>query len=242
MTAITLLGFPLMVAASLLTSTGLILMKQSAMTEGDRPLYRRHRWLLGFLLMAILSTACDGTAYSLLPLAVVASFAGLNIVFTMLIASNGWICPKEPLTWAELGAAALIVAGVGAASACGPRAPENGPQSVGQVEEQFGYPGFIAFLVTAMTSITVTLVLRCWGWSPRVALTAIILSAYSAAACGAICALSLKCVALVVRNSIGGDGSGWKSWSTYLAFGGLVFSGPVQFFMLHHALSSGRVA
>ncbi|KAL1499276.1 hypothetical protein AB1Y20_011486 [Prymnesium parvum] len=240
----TALGFPLMVAASLLTSTGLILMKQSAVVEAGLPIYRRFRWLLGFFLMAILSTLCDGTAYSLLPLAVVASFAGLNIVFTMLIASTGWICPKEPLSSAELSAAALIVIGVGTASACGPRPPEGGPASVAQVEAQFGDAGFLAFLVVALLSVLGTLLIRrlkadFFGAAPLVSTA---LSAYSAAACGAICALSLKCVALVLRKTFSGDTAGWGSWSTWLALVGLVFSGPVQFYMLHSALSSGRVA
>ena len=70
-------------------STGLLLMKESTVHEGERPFFLRWRWLIGFCFLGILTTVVDVYVLGILPLSLVAPFAGLTIVFTLLIASSG---------------------------------------------------------------------------------------------------------------------------------------------------------
>ena len=70
------------------SATGLLLMKSSAEYEAGMPIYFAWRWLLGFACMSIICSAVDVTVLSQLPLSMVAPFAGLTIVFSLLIAST----------------------------------------------------------------------------------------------------------------------------------------------------------
>ena len=49
----------------------------------------QRRWLIGFCFLGILTTVVDVYVLGILPLSLVAPFAGLTIVFTLLIASSG---------------------------------------------------------------------------------------------------------------------------------------------------------
>ena len=84
-----LLGVPLIVLGCLSSALGFALMKRSGEVEAGRPPYLAWRWLLGFVCLAFLQTFCDAASLSMLPLAVVAPFAGLTIVFSLAIAASG---------------------------------------------------------------------------------------------------------------------------------------------------------
>ena len=58
------------------------------------------------------ATVLDIFAYAMLPLATIAPFAGLTIVFSTLIAATGLLQVREPLTGRQVGLIALTVAGV----------------------------------------------------------------------------------------------------------------------------------
>ena len=62
--------------------------------------------------LAVIATCLDLWAYSLLPMSVIATFAGLNIVLTLSLASTGLICSVEKLSIIEMLAAIIILVGV----------------------------------------------------------------------------------------------------------------------------------
>ena len=64
-------------AGCLASALGLLLMKSSAEFHAHLPAWRSWRWLLGFLFLGVVATAVDVTVLGVLPLSVVAPFAGL---------------------------------------------------------------------------------------------------------------------------------------------------------------------
>ena len=71
------LGLIFVVGGCLSSACGFLLMKRSGQVESELPLWLRWRWMLGFLCLGVLQTVCDAASLSLLPLSVVAPFAGL---------------------------------------------------------------------------------------------------------------------------------------------------------------------
>lgn len=68
--------------------------------------------MAGVLFLAVIATCLDLWAYSLLPMSVIATFAGLNIVLTLSLASTGLLCSAEKLGFVEILAAFIILVGV----------------------------------------------------------------------------------------------------------------------------------
>ena len=100
------------------SASGLLLMKASVMEAPELPAYKNMRWLLGFFLLGVVATSVDVTVLGMLPLSVVAPFAGLTIVFSLLLASSGLITgQKEQLGRSDLGAIFLVLCGVTLVSA-----------------------------------------------------------------------------------------------------------------------------
>ena len=132
-TAHLLLGLPLMALSCFCASSGLLLIKASGMLEADKPFIGRPRWFVGFFLLAGVASALDIVVYGLLPLSLVAPFAGLTMALTLYLASTGLLCPAESLTWTEVVGTLFVASGVGATSTFGPRPTES--SSVLSVDE-----------------------------------------------------------------------------------------------------------
>ena len=113
-----IVGIALLIASSVFGSAGLLLIKDASEKTTVRE--RRERWLYGFVCLAVVSTVLNVIVYGMLALTVIAPFAGLNIVVTLLLASTGLLCTKQELLREEWLATAIIMAGLGASSAFGP--------------------------------------------------------------------------------------------------------------------------
>ena len=90
-------GLTLQVVGCLFSAIGLAFMKLSSEIDGARPMILRWRWWLGFMFLAVLATAIEGVVLTLVPLTIVAPFAGLTILFSMLLANAGCISARVPL-------------------------------------------------------------------------------------------------------------------------------------------------
>ena len=95
-------GVGLVVLGCACAATGLTLMKSSTIHEGEKPFCFRWRWLVGFSFLGILTTVIDVYVLGILPLSVVAPFAGLTIVFALLITGTGCLADAEPVSWNDL--------------------------------------------------------------------------------------------------------------------------------------------
>ena len=81
------------------SAAGLLLMKSAADDRPDLPPYRNIKWIGGFLLLGVVATVVEVVVLGVLPLSVVAPFAGLTIVFSLLLASSGLVAgPAEALS------------------------------------------------------------------------------------------------------------------------------------------------
>ena len=76
-------------------------MKLSSERDAHLLMILRWRWWLGFLFLAVLATAVEGVVLTLVPLTIVAPFAGLTILLSMLIAATGCISAQVPLAKAD---------------------------------------------------------------------------------------------------------------------------------------------
>lgn len=133
------------------SASGLLLMKASVMERPDLPAYKNVRWLLGFFLLGIMATVVDVIVLGMLPLSVVAPFAGLTIVFSLLLASSGLITgQKEQLSRSDLTAIFLVLCGVTLVSAFGPHSSEAPSLSV--LIAAFQRPRFGGLILVAATS------------------------------------------------------------------------------------------
>ena len=84
-----ILGVALLVCGCFNAALGMMLMKLSSDVEAGRPLWRRPRWGAGFVVLVGNSTTIDVIVFGLLPLATIASFAGLTIAFSLGLAASG---------------------------------------------------------------------------------------------------------------------------------------------------------
>ena len=214
------------------SSLGLLLMKSAAEEESDRPLVLSPRWLLGFVMLGIVATAVDVIVLGILPLSVVAPFAGLTIVFSLLLARTGWLCAKEMLSWADVKSIGLVLAGVTLVSAFGPR-DEGGPPSLATLVVAMQNPRLAVFACAALGSAAARLQLmrgsQSGVWGP-------VMSAFAAAGCGTLSQLSLKLV------STSGASLPGSLPTLVLAIVGLAIVAPLHLRLLNLTLSSSAVA
>merc|ERR1719440_48101 len=92
------LGVILCVLGCLSSAAGILLMKNSGDTESHIVFYRRYRWMCGFFLLIVNASLLDMLAYSLMPLALMAPFSGVTIVFSTILAQGGWFTAQEEIT------------------------------------------------------------------------------------------------------------------------------------------------
>lgn len=76
--------------------------------------------MIGFLLLLLNGTVIDICAYPLVPLALVAPFAGVTIAFSTLLVWSGLIVARQPLDSQQCAAIAAVSIGVVAISSAGP--------------------------------------------------------------------------------------------------------------------------
>lgn len=214
------------------SSLGLLLMKSAAEEESDRPLVLSPRWLLGFVMLGIVATVVDVIVLGILPLSVVAPFAGLTIVFSLLLARTGWLCAKEMLSWADIKSIGLVLAGVTLVSAFGPR-DEGGPPSLATLVAAMQNPRLTVFACAALGSAAARLQLmsssKSGVWGP-------VLSAFAAAGCGTLSQLALK----LLSTSVGSLPGSLPTLA--LALIGLAIVAPLHLRLLNLTLSSSAVA
>ena len=152
-TASLLLGVGLLVVGCLSSSLGMLCMKLSSKVEADRPFWRRPRWAIGFLLLVVTATAVDLVAFGMLPLSMIAPFAGLTIAFSLLLAASGLLGAPEPLQGRDIACMALILAGITIVSTYGPHtSAELGYE---ELLANFTNRGFMAFASAALLSVTI---------------------------------------------------------------------------------------
>ena len=255
-----MIGVGLVVLGCACAATGLTLMKSSTIHEGEKPFCFRWRWLVGFGFLGILTTVIDVYVLGILPLSVVAPFAGLTIVIALLITGTGCLADAEPVSLSDLVGVALILLGVTLVSVFGPAASH--PVTEQEVMDDFQKPGFGLFAGASLLTVTlwvIALVLpevraRCSRTITAVlppqaerasALVATALSAYSAAVCGALCQLFVKVVAVTLHEAGGnfaGPHSPCRALPPYLALLGLVCCAPLQLYLLDTALTGSAVS
>ena len=263
-----IIGIALLIASSVFGSAGLLLIKDASEKTTVRE--RRERWLYGFVCLAVVSTVLNVIVYGMLALTVIAPFAGLNIVVTLLLASTGILCTKQELLREEWLATAIIMAGLGASSAFGPddstevsaegrvRRHDAGAATLAAVapdldlqeelELRMSDPTFFIVAAVSLCTVAAWLALslvpsldRCRPAAGSLLATA--LSAYSAAVCGALGTVFLKIVSEALRaNAQGASLAIWATVPMVVATVGLVACAPLSMYLLDTTLASGDVA
>ena len=172
------------------------------------------------MFLVVNATVVDIIVFGMLPLSVIAPFAGLTIVFSLLIASTGCIGSKESLEPIDTLYVGLVLAGVTIVSLFGPHNTGEGVPSR-QILYHFRSPVFVVFatldllIVAAWTAIYCLPSLHKFKPSGRGRgmLASTVLSAYAAATCGAMSQLFLKIVATAMSEAVATDGLGpFESW------------------------------
>jgi hypothetical protein len=241
-------GVCLVCLGCLCAATGLTLMKSSTVHEGEKPFCLRWRWLIGFSFLGILTTVIDVYVLGILPLSVVAPFAGLTIVFALCIARTGLLADVETVSRSDMAGSGLIILGVTLVSVFGPH--ESHGVTEDMIMADFQKPFFAVFAGASLLTVAVWVLLlllpplrACCLHDASLLATA--LSAYSAAVCGALCQLFVKVVAVTLHTT-GGDFTGpdspWRSLPPYFAFVGLAVCAPLQLYLLDTALTGSAVS
>ena len=231
-----LVGLPLIVVGCASTALGFALMKRSGEVEAGRPPWLAWRWLLGFLCLAFLQTICDAASLSVLPLSVVAPFAGLTIVFSLLIAATGILGnERESLSRGDLAGTTAVLVGVTCVSLAAPH--ESHAPTLADVQSALQDPTFAVPAGGALVAAAACLVSSlASGWRHPV------LAASGAASCGAISQFAIKTLSLSVRDAVGGGGSLLALLSLgatpLLGLGLLAFAAPTQLALLNVALAA----
>ena len=230
-----LLGLPIIVLGCLSSALGFALMKRSGELEVGEPFFLQWRWLLGFTCLAFLQTTCDAVSLSLLPLAVVAPFAGLTIVFSLAIAASGVLSDeKEMLSRADLLGAAAVLIGVACVSLSS-QSHSTGDATLEQARIALtAMPLFWLPAATALAAAASCLfVPRLGGGPPSPSL-----AACGAASCGALSQFSIKVITLSIRDACAAGACTRLAPLLLVGVGSLAFTAPAQLALLSTALAA----
>ena len=240
------LGIGLIVFGCMSSSIGLLLMKRSTDVEDTLPLYKRWRWLLGFLFLVVNATIIDLIAYGITPLSLIAPFAGLTMVFSLMLARSGLFGVHESLTERQIVGTAFVILGVTTVSVFGPHSSDE--PTMAEIFDDFSNPTFIMFASLTLSMVALYLMLLFWSRlescrpSPASRFRTV-LSAYCAAVCGAESQLFLKVVSVGLREvTTGGDSSAARQPAFILSLIGLALTAPLQLYLLNSTLASSPVS
>jgi len=238
-----LLGICISICACFFTTYGILVMKWSADHEKDKPLLMRYRWMVGFAVNVGAEIGLTSIAMSLTPLSMLAPVAGLQIVFTALIAHFGLVPGvHEKLALIDWCSMLLTFSGVVLVSFSGPQsdAIPNGKAS----QVAFCRPRFVTFMLSSVLLVFGWLgvwktPLR-WGCRPSAdSLITSYLAGTTAGACGAFSQLFFKIVMVGIRTLLHGNREPIYNWITWVAAAGLIICAPLQMYLLNMTLASG---
>ena len=116
-----LLGVGFMVLGTLSSACGMLLLKRATLGPGPVPPWYKNVWFwAGMLLIVVNASLLDIVAFAVTPLSLIAPFAGLTIVFSVVLVGVGCFGVREvpsPMTMISVG---VIVFGVTIAATFGP--------------------------------------------------------------------------------------------------------------------------
>ena len=199
------LGLTCAFLGALSGSFGLLLIKSGGNLEGHLPWYNRYRWMMGFVLQAVVSAITDTIAYSTCPLSLLTPLAGITMALATVWAALGIIQTiHEPVSGGEVATILLIFGGVTLTSAYGPHSVTHG--DLDQLGAYMRQPGFIilwvlfSILIFGWTAILLIPQLRVL--QPKQPVAHALLSAASAAACAGLTQIFLKIIAMLIPYAI----------------------------------------
>lgn len=210
------------------SALGLLLIKSAAPAGCLSP-----RWALGFLLLGVCATAVDVVVLKLLPLSIIAPFAGLTIVFSMLIASTGVLFPPELMSQRDLLSTLVVVLGLAIIGASSP--PSGDTPSVTEITRALSSGTFV---LPALATLAAAVWQTATGRAPCAVSSAsnlaVVQSAYLAASCATISQMMLKLAATAVSESA------WAALAAALA--GLGTTAPIHLHLLNQTLAGGAAS
>jgi len=236
------IGIILIIFGALSSAIGLLLMKNSADTEKDLPLLQRRRWMLGFIFLVVNATLIDLVAYGMTPLALIAPFAGLTIIFSTLLALSGWLSQKEQVDTRQWVSIAVIVAGVTCVSSAGPHSSQD------VTEENIGIhllsEPFVIFACSSILGVVVSVIY--WAFQDlwkldhlRQSKAVVFLLAFGAASSGALSQLCLKEVSSALHSAL--QGQTFLQPHVLAVILGLLAFAPLQLVLLNSTLINSPV-
>mmetsp|Transcript_45367 Transcript_45367/g.151319 ORF Transcript_45367/g.151319 Transcript_45367/m.151319 type:complete len:406 (-) Transcript_45367:141-1358(-) len=237
-------GIGIVLLGCLFNAASLMIMKYSADTEKCKPLWRRPWLYLGIALLLISAAGLAPAALALLPLAMVAPFGGVTIVFSALLAATGVCKVREPLSRAQIVFILAITAGVTLVSFFGPKEEREVDTDI--LEKHFKETAFLAFAIVAWVYLVVfcttqhlpfAALKRCRLSTKTIAVG----DGFAAALFGAFSQTFLKMIAEVAEVTISPPdekkaGESWTSWIPYISILGLIVCAPMQLALLNLTL------
>lgn len=243
------LGMGMGVVAVVVTNIALLIQKHSSNVERGKPLYKRWRFWIGFVVNAAAEIGLSGPASLFAPLVLLAPLGGVGVVVNALLARFGCVCGiKEALSFTEWFATFSIMCGVILVAVSGPGG--HSEVVLDELPALFSQPIFLAFIIPAFLFIFWTLFLfpPCTCAQTEFALRIrpkegsikrTIISGSSAGCCGAVSVLSLKITAKTIVEFFGGH-IPYPPPLSIICFVVLAVCAPLQLYVLNLSLSCGR--
>lgn len=231
------LGIIACVLGCLSSAIGLLLMKQSGMVEADLPLHQRWRWAVGVLFLVVNASVIDMIAFSLTPLALMAPFSGVTIVFSSLLAYSGCLGIKEDATFWQWVSIAIVCIGVAMISVYGPRTSQELTEST--IQAHLFSVQFKVFAAFCVIAIGYSMLL--WRFKEQPATFSVVAFAIGSSASGAVTQMSLKVLSNSLRDYFNGTHA-LVDLPTCIGVLGLIIFAPPQLLLLNSALVNSPLA
>jgi len=178
------LGLGLMVVGTIASALGMLCLKRAhGPAFAHVPWYRNSWFWLGVLLFVVTAAGLDVVVFAIVPLSLIAPFAGLTIVVSFCFATIGCCGVRETPTKTSIVAVAFITAGVTICSVFGPH--DNGELDPADLCQLFdtnptlfalcisgGFLFFIFSLTTTFYADSVRATLHSWSGALLLALLA----------------------------------------------------------------------
>mmetsp|Transcript_14422 Transcript_14422/g.43045 ORF Transcript_14422/g.43045 Transcript_14422/m.43045 type:complete len:396 (-) Transcript_14422:26-1213(-) len=239
------LGICLIMLGCLMSAAGMLFMKQSSVAyEHTLKPWQRWRFGIGLLLLVVNAAAVDVVVYGIVPLSIIAPFAGMTIVFTTLLSAAGVITERQLPSRRGAAGTLLVVAGLACVSSFGPRGDGRA------ASDPSLSPAALSLVCAALSFGSAWLALRCGSafesriWRRGSAATTLC-TALASACFGMATNVAMKRVSALASECVADRSLGPAREADALALAALLVlpvAAPLQLWLLNSALAEARTA
>lgn len=195
-------GLMCSLSSQVLSNIGLLIQKFATEYEKDKPLCRRWRFWMGWVINIGSEATLSSAALAMAPLALIAPTGGFGIICNAFLSRYGCVCgTKEVLTKADWIATVMLSLGVIFVAISGPGGVESDVVPLEDVPALLFTPPCVTFFVFTVVAVATWMIVSKTPYFPSYkpadsSITTTVCAAWTSALIGCLSVISLKIVVM----------------------------------------------